>query len=152
MIPLKDDTPRTIIPFINISLIIVNVLVFIYEMSLGPQLGKFIQEYGAIPVYIVHGQNLQTLFTAMFLHGGFYHLGGNMLYLWIFGDNIENYLGHFRYMIFYLSCGLFAALAHIILSQVSEVPMVGKKFYDALDRIPLCVSGHRDELRPHFHY
>jgi len=125
MIPLKDDNPRTIIPFINVSLIIVNVLVFFYEISLGPQLEGFIKEYGAIPGYIVQGQNLETLFTSMFLHGGFYHLGGNMLYLWIFGDNIENYLGHFRYIIFYLTCGLLAALAHIIFSQISEVPMVG---------------------------
>lgn len=125
MIPIKDDNPRTSIPFITISLIVVNLIVFIYEINLGPQFGVFIREYGAIPTYIVQGQKLGTLFTSMFLHAGFFHLGGNMLYLWIFGDNVENYLGHFRFIYFYLICGLIAAMSHILLGGLSDVPMVG---------------------------
>lgn len=125
MIPLKDDNPRIRLPLINVTIIVINILVFIYEVSLGPHINIFIYEYGAIPAYIVQGQNLQTLFTSMFLHGGFLHLGGNMLYLWIFGDNIEGYLGHFQYILFYLICGLLAAVTHILLSGFSEVPMVG---------------------------
>lgn len=125
MIPLKDDNPRTSIPFVNISLIVINTVVFMYELSLGPQINNFIYEYGAIPASIVQGRNLQTLFTSMFLHGGFVHLGGNMLYLWIFGDNIEGYLGHSRYILFYLISGLLAAMTHIFLSGISEVPMIG---------------------------
>lgn len=125
MIPLKDDNPRASVPLITIGLIVVNVGVFLYQLSLGPGIDNFIIKYGAIPDNIVHGKELQSLFTSMFLHGGFLHLIGNMLYLWIFGDNVEHYLGHFRFLYFYLICGLVAAFAHIFLGGISDVPMVG---------------------------
>jgi membrane associated rhomboid family serine protease len=125
MIPLKDDNPRSTVPLVTISLIVVNVAIFLYELSLGPRMADFVVEYGAIPANIIQGKELGTLFTSMFLHGGFLHIAGNMLYLWIFGDNIEHYLGHFRFLYFYLISGLVAALAHVYLGGVSNVPMIG---------------------------
>ncbi|MFQ5751038.1 MAG: rhomboid family intramembrane serine protease, partial [bacterium] len=102
MIPIKDDNPRSIVPVVTIGLIVINVLVFFFELKLG--FNYVITRYGLLPINIVQGQNLETLITSMFLHAGFLHLAGNMLYLWIFGDNIENYLGHSRFLSFYLIC------------------------------------------------
>lgn len=123
MIPLKDENPRGTVPFLTIALIVVNIIAFYFEIQQGFR--PVIERYGAIPLHIVQGRNLETLFTSMFLHGGFMHLGGNMLYLWIFGDNIENYLGHGKFIFFYFACGLAAVFAHILLGGVSETPMVG---------------------------
>lgn len=123
MIPLKDDNPRSILPIVTIALIVSNIVVFYYEITLG--FNPVFERYALYSVRIMDGRNLETLVTSMFLHGGFMHLIGNMLYLWIFGDNVENYLGHVRYIFFYLICGLCAAFAHIFLAGVSEVPMVG---------------------------
>ncbi len=123
MIPLKDDNPRSRRPFVNIALIASNIVVFYYEITLG--FNYMFERYALNSVNIIQGENLATLVTSMFLHGGFMHLLGNMLYLWIFGDNIENYLGHVRYIFFYVICGLCAAFAHIFLAGVSETPMVG---------------------------
>lgn len=114
-------------PIFTVGLIAINVLVFFYEIRLGYEP---ILVYGAIPQNIVNGQNLHTLLTSMFLHGGFVHLASNMLFLWIFGDNIEGYLGHVRFLTFYLMCGLLAAAAHIFSDvfsggNFSNVPMVG---------------------------
>ena len=123
MIPLKDDNPRSAFPILTITLIAVNILAFLLELQFG--LEYVVMKYGAIPIEIVNGQDLETMFTSMFLHGGSMHLAGNMLYLWIFGDNIESYLGRFKFILFYLICGLIAIFAHIIVSGSSEVPMVG---------------------------
>lgn len=123
MIPLKDDNPRSAFPVLTITLIAVNILAFVLELQFG--LEYVVVKYGAIPIEIVNGQDLETMFTSMFLHGGFMHLAGNMLYLWIFGDNIESYLGRFKFILFYLICGLIAIFAHIFMSGSSEVPMVG---------------------------
>ncbi len=123
MIPLKDDNPRSAFPVLTITLITVNILAFLLELQFG--LEYVVMKYGAIPIEIVNGQDLETMFTSMFLHGGFMHLAGNMLYLWIFGDNIESYLGRFKFILFYLICGLIAIFAHIFMSGSSEVPMVG---------------------------
>lgn len=125
MIPIKDDNPRIRPPVITVALIGVNILVFFYQLQLGPQVQSFVREFGAIPSQIVRGQDLHTLLTSMFLHGGIMHLGGNMLYLWIFGDNVEGYLGHVRFLLFYMVCGLGAAVAHIFLGGISEIPMIG---------------------------
>ena len=134
MIPLKDDIPSFRRPYITVGLIIANVLVFFYQLFQGPYFEHFIVKYGAIPYEIIHAQELTpelgtpiplTLFTAMFLHGGLLHLGGNMLYLWIFGDNVEDKLGHLRFFIFYILSGLAGSLAHVITSPGSQVPMVG---------------------------
>lgn len=126
MIPLKDDNPRLITPFINYGLVVCNIAVFIYQLSLpAPALERFVHAYGAIPANITQGMNLPSLFTAMFLHGGFLHLLGNMLYLWIFGDNVEGLMGHGRYLGFYLLCGLAATISHIAIEPSSALPMIG---------------------------
>ena len=123
MIPLKDDNPRLRPPIFTVGLIAINVVAFYFEIQFG--LNEVVYQYGAIPSHIVELQNLETLLTSMFLHGGFLHLGGNMLYLWIFGDNIEGYLGHSRFLVFYFLCGFVAVFTHIFLSGISDTPMVG---------------------------
>ncbi|MCG3157189.1 MAG: hypothetical protein DKINENOH_03821 [bacterium] len=126
MIPLKDDNPRTAFPLVNTLLIIANVLVFIHQFTLSQVDGQaFIDTYGAIPRIIMQGEKMEGLLTSMFLHGGFFHLFGNLLYLFIFGDNIENLLGSLRYLFFYVLCGAGAALAHILTQPDSAIPMVG---------------------------
>jgi len=109
-------------------------LVFLYQLAQGQYFNHFIFQYGAIPYEIVHFEELTpelpapiyfTLFSSMFMHGGLFHLGGNMLYLWIFGDNVEDKLGHFRFFFFYILSGLAASLTHIIISPNSQIPMVG---------------------------
>lgn len=122
MIPLRDVIPSRSAPYITISLIVVNVLVFLYQFSLGTRSGQaFVVEYGLIPANFAWANVL----TSMFLHGGILHVGGNMLYLWIFGDNVEDRMGHGRFLIFYLLCGVAAALAQAFTVPDSTVPMVG---------------------------
>src|SRR5947207_5258233 len=135
MIPISDDPVRRSFPVVTILLIVINVLVFLYEMSLGSRLDGFVQAFGAVPREITTGRDLPpiaplgnvylTLITSMFLHGGWLHLGGNMLYLWVFGDNIEDRLGHFRYLVFYLLCGFAATFAHALVNPGSRVPSIG---------------------------
>src|SRR5215813_13584281 len=134
MIPLRDAAPAHSFPAATVLLIALNVLAFLYELSLGRMLDVFIMHYGAVPLrFILAGQMEQVstverflpLFTSMFLHGGWLHLGGNMLYLWIFGDNVEDRLGHIRFPLFYLMCGLAAALTQIYIHPTSKIPMVG---------------------------
>jgi membrane associated rhomboid family serine protease len=134
MIPLRDAIPSESFPTATVVLIALNVVAFFYELSLGQQLDVFIMQYGAVPLrFILAGQTEQVstlerfvpLFTSMFLHGGWLHLGGNMLYLWIFGDNVEDHLGSLSFFLFYLACGLAAALAQIYVHPTSKIPMVG---------------------------
>lgn len=135
MIPLKDDNPTRTFPFVTIIIITVNTFIYVYQLTLGPKAeGLFVLRAGAIPYEITHFLDIYpkailqpplTLFTAMFVHGGLLHVGGNMLYLWIFGDNIEDRLGHFRFFVFYLLTGLIASLAHVIMMPNSTVPMIG---------------------------
>ncbi|MEC4806700.1 MAG: rhomboid family intramembrane serine protease [Jaaginema sp. PMC 1079.18] len=136
MVPLKDDNPTDITPYVTYILIVINIIVFIYEISLSsPELEALFATYGVVPQELTRsfqsGQSdamlgqLLTLITCQFLHGGFLHLGGNMLFLWIFGNNIEDKLGHLKYIIFYLSCGIFAALAQYIFAINSTVPTIG---------------------------
>lgn len=124
MIPLKDDNPRVLTPFFNYGLVVCNIAIFFYQLSL-PNVDAFVHEYGAIPAEITSGTHLSGLFSAMFLHGGWMHLLGNMLYLWIFGDNIEGLMGHQRYIVFYLLCGLAATMSHIAMMPNSDEPMIG---------------------------
>lgn len=124
MIPLKDDNPRVLTPYCNFGLVLCNVAIFFYQLS-RPDLDSLVHEYGAIPADIMTGTHLSGLITAMFLHGGWMHLLGNMLYLWIFGDNIEGLMGHQRYIIFYLLCGVAATMAHIAMMPNSDEPMIG---------------------------
>jgi membrane associated rhomboid family serine protease len=136
MIPISDDNPTNTVPFLTVGLVVACVLVFIYEITLGPQAGeRFVYQFGAIPAAIfgieplpVGAINLPpyvTLFTSMFLHGGLMHLIGNMLYLWIFGNNIEDSMGHARFILFYLTCGVIAAMSHAVFDPASVVPMIG---------------------------
>jgi membrane associated rhomboid family serine protease len=112
---------------------VANVLVFLYELSLGPYLEPFIFRYGVVPAAVMNWpeSNLPLIavvapfFTSMFLHGGFLHLIGNMWYLWIFGDNIEDRLGHFTYFVFYLLCGLGAGVVHTFLNYNVTIPSIG---------------------------
>jgi membrane associated rhomboid family serine protease len=121
MIPLRDVIPSRTTPIVTITLIVVNVLVFLFELSLGDDINDFLFAFGLVPADF----SLLTLFTSMFLHGGLLHVGGNMLYLWIFGDNVEDRMGHGRFLVFYLLCGIGAAVAQTMMQPASEVPMVG---------------------------
>ena len=113
-------------PIFTYSLIVANVLIFLYELNLGLEGSEaFIFTYGTIPQEIVYGQDLYTLLSSMFLLGGWMHLIGNMLFLWVFADNIEAIVGTFNFIIFYLLGGIVGALIHIALNSGSEMPMVG---------------------------
>lgn len=132
MIPLRDTTPSRRVPFVTAGLILANSAVFIYQFLLGPGEEEFVTRYAAIPVEVLHWGSYDhafpfpyTLFSAMFLHGGLLHLGGNMLFLWIFGDNVEDFFGHVRFVLFYLFCGVCSSLAHIVTAVNSPVPMIG---------------------------
>ncbi len=134
-IPLKDDNPTHSFPLVTLGIVILNGLIFFHQLNLDPQQStNFIYQWGAIPYQITHQVVLQipplipiplTLFSSMFLHGGFLHILGNMLYLWIFGNNIEDTLGHFRFFLFYLLCGLAAGLAQVFAAPQSVIPMIG---------------------------
>jgi membrane associated rhomboid family serine protease len=121
VIPLRDIIPSRTTPVVTISIIALNVIVFLYELSLGRAIDAFTLYYGLVPAAF----SWLTVFTSMFLHGGFLHVAGNMLYLWIFGDNVEDRMGHGRFLVFYLLCGVAAALAQTITMPDSVVPMVG---------------------------
>ena len=113
-------------PLFTYSLLLINTLIFIFEFSLNPESGElFINQYGAIPHEIIEGQDIYTLFTCMFLHGGWMHLIGNMLFLWIFADNIEAVIGTINFLIFYILGGLIASMVHIFFNPYSDIPMVG---------------------------
>ena len=133
MIPIRDTTRSKSIPFVNYGLITVCGLVFLFELSLGQRADSFLWQYGIVPRHVSRvlfegyfslGPVL-TLFTSMFLHGGIMHLVGNMLYLYIFGDNVEDRLGHGLYFLFYLACGVGAALTEVYFRQGSMVPLIG---------------------------
>src|SRR5437867_8155041 len=134
MIPFRDNIPSRSFPLITVSLITVNVFVFFYELSLGSRsFERFIMHYGVVPTTVLAWPQSHIPFTAvalpfftsMFLHGGWLHLIGNMWYLWIFGDNVEDRLGHFNFLIFYLLCGLGAGIVHTILNAGSTIPSLG---------------------------
>jgi len=134
MIPLKDINPTRTFPFVNIALILTNVVVFFYQKTLPAHAQKmFVLAYAAIPARIpafLAGHTsaqiaLEPLFTSMFLHGTFMHLAGNMLFLYIFGDNIEDVFGHIGYLFFYVFCGLGSGLAHVLFNWHSAVPALG---------------------------
>jgi membrane associated rhomboid family serine protease len=131
MIPIRDDNPTTITPVVTVGVIVANVLVFAYQMSLGRAGEAFVYTFGAVPSALFGGESpsplppTMTLFTAMFVHGGLMHVGGNMLYLWIFGNNIEDAMGHRRFVVFYALCGVAAAYAHALTAPMSGVPMIG---------------------------
>ena len=134
LLPLRDENPTRRVPVVTIIIIALNCLIFLFQV-LSPQgLDYYTLKMGAIPYEITHFKTLDhgsrvspflSLVTAMFLHGGLFHLLGNMLYLWIFGNNVEDFLGSFRFAVFYILSGLGASLAHIIFNPNSQVPMIG---------------------------
>lgn len=137
MLPLGDDAYRGGPPaMLTVALVVLNVLAFLFEVSQRSEAAvqSFVTAWGVVPREYASGRDLAplipvpfwtTLVTSMFLHGGWLHLGGNMLYLWIFGDNIEKHIGHARFLAFYLLCGLAAGLAHIFFNLGSSVPTIG---------------------------
>lgn len=154
VLPLGDDnSDRRSFPIVNITLIVLNVLVFVFLQGLG-QNDKFTYSYSTVPKEIVTGRDIVTppeqvrdpntgqvlelpglgetkgsvyltLITSMFMHGGFLHIAGNMLFLWIFGDNLEDRMGKIRYLAFYLVCGIIASLSHVLMNWSSEIPSLG---------------------------
>jgi membrane associated rhomboid family serine protease len=129
MIPIRDDNPAYSPPIVTVALIAANVAVFILQFLQPPELqAQSVHTWGAIPARLLRGGDPAawlTVFSSMFMHGGIVHLAGNMLYLWIFGNNIEDKLGHLKYLIFYLLCGVAAALGQTLIDPSSEVPMIG---------------------------
>lgn len=136
MIPIHDDNPTTITPYVTIGLIVACALVFLWQVGHGPRGQQAIAfGLGFVPALLLAGKELPpelylvppevALFTSMFLHGGWMHLIGNMLYLWIFGNNVEDAMGHGRFVAFYLLCGLAAAMAQALPAPDSTVPMIG---------------------------
>src|SRR5215472_7684409 len=122
MIPLRDVIPSRTTPYITITIIVLNGLAWLFEVSLDPEtLNRFLTVYGVVPAYF----SAPTLITSMFLHGSWMHIIGNMWYLWIFGDNVEDRLGHGRFIIFYLLCGIAAALGQIVMDPTSTLPTIG---------------------------
>jgi membrane associated rhomboid family serine protease len=152
MIPVADTVRSRSVPYVNLTIILINIVVFVYEVYLSQNvirgnvtdLDRFIYEWGNIPACTFDelGRNVElsargqalcagqdrpllTIFTAMFMHGGWLHLAGNMLFLWIFGDNVEDAMGHLRYALFYLLCGVIAALTHGAIDTMSLQPAIG---------------------------
>jgi membrane associated rhomboid family serine protease len=135
MFPIHDDNPTRITPYVTYALLSACVLVFFWQVSLGDAAQQAVYSFGVIPSVLFATRSLPveleilpawlTIFSSMFLHGGWMHLIGNMLYLWVFGNNVEDAMGHKRFILFYLSCGMLAALTQAVLNPDSEIPMIG---------------------------
>ena len=134
MIPLRDDIPSSRFPAVTVGIILLNVLVFLHELKLGPHVQDTMLLYGVVPIrytapavakLFTLREQLFALVSSMFLHGGWLHLIGNMWTLWIFGDNVEDRLGRFRYTVLYLASGVAAALLHIYTNAGSQMPTIG---------------------------
>ena len=135
MFPIHDDNPTRITPYVTYVLLSACVLVFFWQISLGEAAQQAVYSFGVIPSVLFASKSLPaeleilpawlTIFSSMFLHGGWMHLIGNMLYLWVFGNNVEDAMGHRRFIVFYLACGLLAALTQAVLNPDSEIPMIG---------------------------
>lgn len=138
MMPIGDDnTGRTRTPFVNYILIAINIIVFIFAQRMGSN-EAFLMSFSTVPQEILTGSDIVgpnglqaspepvylTILTSMFMHGSIAHIAGNMLYLWIFGDNLENVMGHLKYLIFYIICGVIASLAHVFASQILNSGML----------------------------
>jgi membrane associated rhomboid family serine protease len=134
MIPLRDSNPSSSPPVVTVALIALNLIIWFYQVSLGRSVDQFVIEYGLIPLrfamsYRLDGGVLDNavvpLFSSIFMHGGWLHVIGNMWFLWIFGDNVEDRLGHVRFLVFYLICGIGASIAHILFNPASRIPTIG---------------------------
>ena len=136
MIPISDDPgPRRLTPLVTFTLLAINVAAFVYQLMLGNGVEALWRSAGVVPLEYARGTDVPpaaplgvhytTLLTSMFLHGGFLHIGSNMLYLWVFGDNVEDRLGHLRFLAFYLLCGFGATAAHLYFNWGSPIPSIG---------------------------
>jgi len=128
LIPIRDEIKARRVPYINYILIAINIAVFIYQFTAGSRIEAIITEFALVPAQLSAGLDLgdmRSILTSMFLHASWMHLLGNMLYLWIFGDNVEDRLGHFWYLLFYLAGGFVAAFAHWAINPASSIPTVG---------------------------
>jgi membrane associated rhomboid family serine protease len=133
VIPLRDENPSSTVPVVTRALIVVNVGVFLYEVALGQGLAAFVGDFGLVPLRLLESfkgaENplpvIATILTSTFLHGGWLHLIGNMWYLWIFGDNVEDRMGHARYLLFYLAGGAASGVLHTVMNPHSPLPTVG---------------------------
>lgn len=134
MIPLKDDNPTSTFPFFTALFMAICVFLWGYELYLGRGLEPFLRRFGCIPYEITHNVDLSpyiefpvyfTLITSMFLHGSWLHIIGNMWFLYIFGDNVEDWLGHFRFVVFYLGCGIAASALQVLFYPASKIPTIG---------------------------
>ncbi len=128
MLPLYDENPTRNFPVLIITIMSANILVFLWGLSVLPaDMNMVYYEFGMIPIDVSQSplRGTPTIISSMFLHGGFLHLAGNMLYLWIFGNNIEDVLGKFRFILFYFVCGAIAAFCHVVINPDSNIPMIG---------------------------
>ncbi len=135
MFPIHDDNPTRITPYISYGLLAACIAVFVWQLSLGDAVQQAVYSFGVIPSVLFATKSLpaeldvlpawMTIVTSMFLHGGWMHLIGNMLYLWVFGNNVEDAMGHGRFIVFYLLCGVLAALTQAVFNPESELPMIG---------------------------
>ncbi|NJN44546.1 MAG: rhomboid family intramembrane serine protease [Anaerolineae bacterium] len=128
MLPLRDVNPSSRIPIVNYILIAINIMAFVFQVLLGAEQQAFVYQFALIPAQMTSGigiDDVMDVFTSMFMHAGLAHIGGNMLYLWIFGDNVEDAMGHGRFLLFYLTGGVVASLAHIVTNPGSQIPTVG---------------------------
>jgi membrane associated rhomboid family serine protease len=122
MIPLRDVIPSRTTPYITVTIIAINAVAWLFELTMPPDfLREFLQVYGVVPAEL----HTATLITSMFLHGSWSHVLGNMWYLWIFGDNVEDRLGHGRFIVFYLLCGITAAIGQVVIDPTSTLPTIG---------------------------
>lgn len=128
MFPIRDHNPSERTPYVTLSLIAINVAIFLVGLVVFQDqraLSQLYYDYALLPVRLSNGENYAALVTSTFLHGGFLHLAGNMLFLWIFGDNLEDEMGHIPFLIFYLACGIGASLAQFAAEPLSSIPTVG---------------------------
>lgn len=134
MIPLRDANPSSTFPVVTLTLVVINSLVWFYEVSLGHSVERFVIEYGLIPVRFLNpyqwqggvwGNSIVPMISSIFMHGGWLHVIGNMWFLWIFGDNVEDRLGPGKFLLFYLLCGFGASLAHVLFHPESRIPTIG---------------------------
>lgn len=128
MIPIRDEIPTRRVPLITYSLIVINILVFIFQSTLTSETQEMVYQFALIPAHFTSDLSFgdfTDIFTSMFMHAGLAHIGGNMLYLWIFGDNVEDRMGRGRFVVFYLIGGIVASLAHIATNPNSQTPTVG---------------------------
>lgn len=136
LFPLHDDNPTYITPILTVCFIVICCVVYFWQFNLGPEMGQAaVYSYGMIPAVLFDQAELPatlerlpaelTVISSMFMHGGWMHLIGNMLYLWIFGNNVEDSMGHVKFIVFYLICGIVAALSQALLEPGSEIPMIG---------------------------